>query len=207
MWDWSSEHFQTRDVIDYPWLDEFVSGISSGGAGGLDVNASILSRYNMRALPLVEWDLSPDAPVFFETLRSAGATKGYFVENPAYVDPIDTFRECALTSKVAAAIADEGLFCGTAMFLDDKFLSVVAPNFSDFTHLCMSPVVFDRFLSNQPIALNIHGDPDERTATTFQEALRGALKRLDDWSKDFPFSPALAAQVRAELSWQLVRPV
>lgn len=205
MWEWSSKHFQTRDVVDEPFVGTFVSGLSAGGSGGLDVNASVLSRYRMKALPLVEWDVSPDAPMLFESLRNAGATKGYFVEHPAYENLMHTFRECEITSQVAAAIVDEGLFGWSTMFVDDKLLSVVAPCFTDFTYLCMSPALFDQFLSNHPMALDIHGDLDERPATTFQEALRGALKRLDDWSEDFPFSPNMAPQVRAELSWQLVR--
>ena len=199
MWDWSSEHFRTRRIEEEPALAAFASALVVEGPGGLEVNRSVLSRYQMRALPLVEWDLSPQAPFLFETLRGAGATKGFFIDYPGQEELGDRFRECELTPAAAALIREEDLFGWAAIFVDDRFLSTIAAWFTDFTYLCMSPGLFDQYLTGSPLFLDLNGDDAEAPAKNFQAALRGAFKRMDDWS------PA-TSPVRAALAWQLVGP-
>ncbi len=149
-------------------------------------------------MPLVEWDLSEDAPLLFEALRKAGATKGFFIEYPGQEELGPAFRECDLTPAAAAVVSAEDLFGWSTIFVDDTFLSVIAAWFSDFTYLCMSPALFDEYLAANPLFLDIKGDAREPTADRFQAALKGAFKRLEDWS------PTTSA-VRAALDWQLVR--
>lgn len=199
MWEWNSAHFRTRGLDEEPALDAFASGLVVDGPGCLDVNRSILSRYRMRALPLVEWDASPDAPLLFEALRRAGATRGYFIDYPGQEELGPAFRECDLTPSAAAVVRDEDLFGWATIFVDDLFLSVVAAWFSDFTYLCMSPGLFDHYLAANPLFLGIKSDQTEPAAEDFQAALKGAFKRLEDWS-------AGTSAIQTALDWQRVRP-
>ena len=112
----------------------------------------------MRALPLVEWDISPDAPLLFEALRTAGATKGFFIDYPGQEELGPAFRECDLTSTAAAVIQDEDLFGWATIFVDDAFLSVVAAWFTDFTYLCMCPALFDQYLTLNPLFADTKAD-------------------------------------------------
>jgi len=152
----------------------------------------------MRALPLVEWDISPDAPLLFDALRRAGATKGFFIDYPGEHERHPDFRECDLTPAAAAVISTEDLFGWSTIFVDDSFLAVIAAWFSDLTYLCMSPALFDQYLADNPLNLDIKGDEVEPASDNFQAALKGAFKRLDDWSPR-------TAPIRAALEWQLVR--
>jgi hypothetical protein len=165
----------------------------------LDVNRSVLSRYNLRALLLVEWSLSADAPVFFDCLKEAGATRGYFIDYVDGADDLGQFRECDLSPEAARVIAEEDLLGWSTIFVDDLFLSVIAAWFSDSAHLCMSPEFFDRYLADNPMFLDLHGRP-QPPANTFQIALTDAFARLDQWS------PSASALVRRDLEWQLSRP-
>lgn len=198
MWEWNSEQFRTRSLDEVPALAAFASGLVVEGPGVIDINRSILSRYRMRALPLVEWDVSPDAPSLFEALSRAGATKGYFVDYPGEEELSTAFRECNLTPAAAAVVRDEDLFGWSTIFVDDAFLAVVAAWFTDLTYLCMSPALFDQYLAANPLLLDIKGNETEPAADGFQAALKGAFKRLEDWSP-------MTAPVRAALDWQLVR--
>ena len=197
MWEWSSKHFRTRRLDEEPAVAAFASGLVVDGPGGLDVNRSILSRYRMRALPLVEWDLSPDAPSLFETLRKVGARKGFFIDYADSQASGPAFRECDLTSASAEVVRDEGLLGWSTIFVDDKFASVVAAWFTDLTYLCMSPALFDKYLTTNPLFLDTEGN-EEIAADRFQAALRGAFKRLEAWSP-------MTLPVRASLDWQLIR--
>jgi hypothetical protein len=198
MWEWNSKQFRTRRLDEEPALAAFASGLIVEWPGGIDVNRSILSRYRLRALPLVEWDLSPDAPSLFDALNRAGATKGFFIDYPDQEEIGPEFRECDLTSAAAAVVRDEDLFGSATIFVDDLFFSVIAAWFTDFTYLCMAPALFDQYLTANPLFLDIEGNEAELPADRFQLALRGAFKRLDDWSP-------LTLPVRAALDWQLVR--
>ncbi|MBB4099903.1 hypothetical protein [Sphingomonas kyeonggiensis] len=199
MWEWNSEVFRTRRLEDAPAVAAFAAGLVVEGPGGLDVNRSVLSRYGMHALPLIEWDHSHDAPAFFEALRHAGSTRGFFLDYPSDGPADGSFRECNLTPAAAAIIAKECLFGQAMLFVDDQFLAVVAAWNTDFTYLCMAPSLFDRYLSDNPMLLALSGDDHERPADTFRAALLGSFRRLEAWSPR-------TSPVRAELDWQLVAP-
>ena len=153
MWEWNSNQFRTRSVDEEPVLAAFASGlvVERPGSVDIDVNRSILSRYRLRALPLVEWDMSPDAPLLFEALRTAGAKKGYFLDYPFHAELGHAFRECDLTPAAAAVVRDEHLFGWATVFVDDSFLAVIAAWFSDLTYWCMSPALFDQYLAAKPM--------------------------------------------------------
>lgn len=199
MWDWDKEMFRVGRIADHSTLASFASGLIVNWPGGLDVNQSVLSRYDMRALPLVEWTLSPDAPALFDALKKAGATYGYFIDYAGGAEKLGQFRECDLSSEAARVIADEDLFGCATIFVDDQLLTVIAAWFSDFTHLCMSADLFDRYLSENPMFLDLHGD-HQPPATTFQIALTDAFARFEQWS------PSASEIVRRELGWQLRHP-
>lgn len=198
MWDWSADAFRRGEVAEQPELASFVAGLIWDGPGDLDVNESILSRYRMRALPLVEWNLSPDARSLFEALRGAGGTRGYFIEYPGQKESHGGFHECDLSPNSAAIVASEDLFGSATIFIDDLFSCAIAAWFTDFTYLCMSPALFGTYLAANPILLDLHGSDTEVPADRFQAALRGAFARLDQWS-------VTASAVRSGLEWQLIR--
>jgi hypothetical protein len=197
MWAWSSKHFPVRDLSEEPALGEFAGGLVVNGAGSLDPNASVLSRYPMRALPLIEWPFSAEVPGIFDTLRGAGARRGFFIDYPADEVLGPRFRECDLSARTADLIVEEDLFGLSTIFVDDLFLSVIATWFSDYTLLCMTPEVFGHYLRKNPLLLDLDGDESEVPADTFETALRGAFKRLDAWSPR-------TASLKRELEWQLV---
>lgn len=198
MWDWSSDAFQAGQIADQPALASFVSGLVVKGSGGLDVNRSILSRYRMRALPLIEWDLSPDASSLFRVLKQAGAMRGFFIGYPGEGEDDGRFYQCDLSPESAAIVAHEDMFGLATIFVDDLFLSAVAAWFTDFTFLCMSPGLFESYLAASTMFLDLYGGDTELPAETFQAALRGAFTRLDQWSPS-------ASALRSELDWQLIR--
>jgi hypothetical protein len=197
MWAWSSKHFRVRDLSEEPALAAFAAGLIVDGPGCLDPNASVLSRYPMRALPLIEWPFSGEVPDIFDTLRSAGARCGFFIDYPPDEVLGPKFRECELTATTADLIVEEDLFGLSTIFVDDMFLSVIATWFSDYTLLCMTPEVFEAFLRKNPLLLDLDGDESEVPADTFEAALRGASKRLETWSPR-------TAPLKRELEWQLV---
>jgi hypothetical protein len=153
----------------------------------------------MRTLPLVEWNLSPDAPSLFDVLRNAGATRGYFIDYPGEEKMLGRFYECDLSPKTAAIVSREDLFGWATIFVDDLFVCAIAAWFTDFTYLCMSPGLFGRYLAANPTFLDLYGSELEVPAERFQAALKGAFARLDQRSPS-------ASALRAELEWQLIRP-
>ncbi len=198
MWDWDKKQFRLRSLDEEPELAAFALRLVAAAPGAIDVNRSILSHYRMRALPLIEWDLSPDVPLLFGLLSAAGATRGFFIDYPGAGAVTASFRECDLTSVAADAILEEDLFGSATIFVDDLFLVAVAAWFTDLTYLCMSPAMFDQYLAAKPLFLDLDGDCAEVAADRFQAALRGAFRRLDDWSPT-------TSPVRAALDWQLIR--
>lgn len=179
-------------------MAEFASGLVSEGVGALDVDRSILSRYLMLALPLVEWDFECDYSGLFDTLRQAGATTGFFVDYPGEWPHCEHFWECDLSAETAGVIKRGALFGEALVFVDDRFLSAVAFWYSDFTYFCMSPALFDAHLAAHPIEFELTGDTPPIPAADFQTALKGAFKRMADWSpRTLP--------VREALEWQLAR--
>lgn len=198
MWEWHSSVFRTRQLIEEPSLAAFATGLIATPSGEIDINRSVLSRYRMRALPLVEWDGSPDAPALFETLRGAGVTRGYFIDYPGQVELGSAFRECDLTPATAAVIRDEGLFGWSTVFVDETLSAVVAAWFTDLTYWCMAPALYDEYLTANPMRFAIDGDEAELPADKFQTALKGAFRRLEDWSPSTSY-------VRDALEWQLIR--
>lgn len=183
MWEWPEQHFRTRDLSDETALAEFVAGLVACGDGLLDIDRSVVSRYGMKALPLVEWDHSEEALALFEELRRTGSTRGFFIDYPGQEELGHCFGECELSEAAAAAIWEQDLFGWATIFVDDKFQSAIASWFTDFTHLCMSPSLFDAYLAASPMRLDLGGDATETPATTFSVALEGATQRQGAWSR------------------------
>jgi hypothetical protein len=180
MWEFDERHFRSGDIREEPAIAAFASGLVADGPGRIDVQRSGLARYPLQVLPLIEWDLSEDAPELFRTLRSAGATRGFFLDYPGH-GVTGRFHVCDLTPETATLVSDERLFGSATVFVDDLFLSVIAAWYTDITHLCMRVSLFDAHLAEHPLHLDLLGDPAERPARTFEEALQGATKRMAAW--------------------------
>lgn len=206
MWDWNSNLFWQCKVDDHPALFELASKVVGEVQGSLGVNRSFLSRYRMRALPVVEWDFSEDAPLIFKTLRQAGAKTGYFIDYSDGENLGQNLFECELSSETALSVRDECLLGFSFIFVDDLFLSAVAPWFSDFTYLCMSPSIFDKFLLADPISFELSESETPKPADNFQAALRATFKRLDDWNSLMK-RPNRLDEVQNALNWQLIQTV
>jgi hypothetical protein len=181
MWDWPEEQFRTRNLSDEPALAEFAGGLVVSQDGLLDIEQSVVARYGLQCLPLVEWDHSSDASELFALLRRAGSTRGFFIDYPGQEELGFRFRECELSEAAAFEIAKRDLFGWAIIFIDDSFLSVLASWFSDFTHLCMTPPLFAAYCSAHPMLLDIQGDDEEVPARDYETALEAARKREQDW--------------------------
>ncbi|AQR75189.1 hypothetical protein [Sphingomonas sp. LM7] len=185
MWEYDDRHFRSGDLHEEPAIARFVSGLVSGGPGRIDIHRSVISRYPLEALPLIEWNLSEDVPALFETLKSGGATNGFFLDYPDHA-ATGLFHACDLTPEVAALVRDEDLFGSAIVFVDDLILSAVAAWYTDITVLCMRQPLFDAYLTEYPLYLDLEGDPAELPASSFEAALAAATKRLADWSSFMP---------------------
>lgn len=202
MWDFNQECLRRRAIDEEPLVAEFLSGLIVERPGLLDINRSVLTRYGMRALPLIDWDLSCSAQPLFEVLTRAGARKGYFVEYPSDTISPSNFLECVLTLEVAQTISDQALFEWDLIFFDDKFCCSIVPWYSDFVYFCMVPALFEEYLSADPITTDWQDCEAGVAADNFQDALRGAFQRLKDFERFFQ-RPDSTYSVRAELEWQL----
>jgi hypothetical protein len=192
MWEWDKRYFRSGRIDEIPDVTTFASGLVSDGPGMLDISRSILSRYPLQALPLLEWDLSEDAPALFAALRRQGARRGFFLDYPGTDKPATHYRACDLTPETATAIRDQNLFGWETIFVDDRFCSVIAAWYTDFTYLCMRQPMFDTYLAEHPMYLSLECDPSEPPATNLAAAVAGAAKRLADWTGIAPaaeFSP------------------
>lgn len=110
MWDFEQAGLRIRLIADEPELARFLSGVALTSSGTLDANKSVLSRYPMRALPLLEWSMSGSTTEFFSALRAAGSAKGFFIDYPVEADVPETFWECDLTPDAAEMIDEQDLF-------------------------------------------------------------------------------------------------
>lgn len=199
MFDEWPELFRRRRLDEEPAVAAFASGLAHEGVGAIDIDRSILSRYLMLALPLVEWDFAYNFADLFETLRQAGASKGYFVHYPGDWPHDGHFLECDLTSETANVIAGKGALFGEAsVFVDNRFLSAVAFWHSEFTYFCMSAALFDAHLAAHPMELELDWQTSPTQASDFQTALKGAIQRMEDWS-------TRTLPVREALDWQRAR--
>lgn len=186
MWRWSEQHFRTGELEEEPALATFAAGLVADGPGRIDLDRSLMSRYPLHSLFLIEWDLSEDVPALFEILRAAGATTGFFIDYPGHEDEPGRFRACNLSPAAAELIRGEALFSSATMFVDDRFLSVVAAWYTDNTHLCMRQPLFDTYLSAHPMYLDLEGDPAERPSCCYEAARAAAEKRFDNWLHPAP---------------------
>jgi hypothetical protein len=176
------DHFPEIDIASVPVLVELVDRLIFGSNGEIDIKSSVLSPYGMVALPLVEWDVSFDAEPLFDVLARSGSNNGYFVDNPSRPEIWQT-RMCSLSPETSALIARNHLFAWDRIFIDDRCQVVISAQYSDFAYLCMQPKIFEEFLANNPIALDLTDEAQSVRSDTYEDARVQALKRLDDWSE------------------------
>jgi hypothetical protein len=104
-------------------------------------------------------------------------------------------RECVLDEATAEIIQCRGLFEFDRMFVDEKLQCILICWYTDFTLLCMSPALFERWIAlDQP---GFFADAEMRV-TNFQHALAWAFQRFADMpSLQFGMGP-----VFENLAWQ-----
>jgi hypothetical protein len=182
MWDWPEEQFRTRNLADEPALAEFARGLAIAEDGLLEIEESVVTRYGLQCLPLVEWNHSSGALKLFAVLRRAGSTRGFFIDYPGQEELGSRFRVCELSEAAAIEIAKRDLFGWATIFVDDSLQSVLASWFTDFTHLCMSPPLSAAYFAADPMLLDLRGDDAEGPARDYASALQAARKRETDWN-------------------------
>lgn len=203
MWDFDQVGLSIRPIAEEPELARFLSGVVLNGWGTLDANKSILSRYPMRALPLLEWSMSGSTTEFFSALRTSGSAKGFFIDYSVETGVPHTFWECDLTPDAAEMIDEQDLFSCSIIFADNNFLSILASCFSDLTILCMTPELFSTYLSNHPINTTLWASDKPVWSDNFEGALQGAFQRLEDWDKRMGHQ---SSALIADFDWQLSAP-
>lgn len=175
------DHFPRIDLASVPILVDFVDRLFFNANGEIDIKSSVLLPCGMVALPLVEWDVSFDAEPLFDVLVRSGSGNGYFIDNPSRPEIWET-RMCSLNPETSGLIARNHLFAWDRIFIDDRCQAVISAQYSDFAYLCMQPRIFEEFLENNPLALDLADEAQSFRSDTYEGARVQALKRLDDWS-------------------------
>lgn len=200
MWNFDQPGFRRREVQTEPLVAHFLSGVVWAEHGAIAPFESVFSRYRMHGLPLLEWSMSDLALPLFETLRLAGASKGFFFEISEGKPPPHLFWECNLTADLAQIVKNEELLEPSIIFLDDAGVSIIASWYTDFALWFMEPSVFERHLANHPLDLDLRADANPCLINRFEDALKASFRRLADWDDDMDRH---SSTIIADYDWQL----
>lgn len=130
-------------------------------------------------LQLCEWGVSSLIPEIFAMLRGSGSKFGFVVEQGHGWKPAGICRKIALDEATALRIFNDFAMDPTMAFVDDTGRCALASWWSDDCWIAMEPILFETWLSTNPLQMWIDGD--WRRYDSFTSAKVAA----DKWKADY----------------------